>query len=269
MKMISHSTAGVVVVSLLWSAAARADDLATETPTVADTERATPVDTKDAAARGAFVLFTNPAGIGDARAHAVTIAGYDSVRSTGTFESATEVRVWGPLSLRAGAVYTNGDRTLRPSVGGRLQALREGRHGVDLAAGVFYRPEGLTEPEGEIESVVSVGRHLGSVYALGNLLYGQDPEGNERDCEVRVAALRPTGSRFLLGIDGRVRFDLGSNAATLARHNEATFDSYAGPLAGAQLGPVMVSAQGGPAVMRRNSATSYGAFAVLGVGSAF
>jgi hypothetical protein len=234
------------------------------------TDTATPpdVNSKDAATQGAFLMFTNHAGLGDARAHALTFGGYDSVRGTGTFEAATEVRVWGPMSLRAGAVYTNGNRTLRPSVGGRVQALREGRHGVDLAAGMFYRPEGLSEPEGEVESVVSAGKHLGSFYALGNLLYGQDPEGNERDGEVRLAVLRPTGARFLVGVDGRLRFDLGSNPATLAAHNEPTFDANVGPLFGARLGPIMLTAQGGAAALRRQQATSYGAFAVLGVGTA-
>jgi hypothetical protein len=271
MTTISRSIKALLIASLIWApgAARGAEPGDGERPDVTDVNQPAPrAGTNEAAATGGFLLFTNPAGLGDPRAHVVTIAGYDSARATGTFEAGTELRVWGPISLRAGAVYTNGDRVLRPSVGGRVQAFRETRHGADLAAGLFYRPEGLTEPEGEIESVVSVGKHLGRVYVLGNLLYGQDPEGNERDGEVRLAALRPAGGRFLLGVDSRARFDLGSNPATLAAHRESTFDVNVGPLVGGRLGTIMLTAQGGGAALRRDNTTSYGAFVVLGVGTA-
>jgi hypothetical protein len=136
--------------------------------------------TQSAAADGAFLPFSQVASFENQRAWVTGLTGYDSARHTGTFEGSTEVRLWGPISLRGGAVYTNGNQTLRPSFGARAQALHEDRHGVAGAIGVFYKPEGLTEPEGEIETVLSIGRHAGRTYFLGNLLYGQDPEGNER-----------------------------------------------------------------------------------------
>src|SRR5256885_842110 len=91
------------------------------------------------------------------------------------------------------------------------------RTSVDVSeapsTGISYRPEGLTEAEGEIEGVVSFGRHAGATYLLANLLYGQDPDGHERDGEVRAAALRPVGRSFVIGVDGRMRVDLGSDRA--------------------------------------------------------
>jgi len=221
------------------------------------------------ATKGAFLPFSQAASIESQRAYAVGLAGYDSAHHTGNFEAATEVRLWGPIAVRVGGVYTNGDRTLRPSYGGRIQFLRQGRQGVDAAFGVFYRPEGLTEPEGEVESVLSVGRRAGTAYLLGNLLYGQDPEGNERDGEVRLALLEPFGARFLVGLDSRLRFDLGSQAAKLAQHNEPTMDAVAGPTILALLGPIAVSAQGGGSTLRLQGHTSYGAFVMTGVGTAF
>jgi len=78
-------------------------------------------------------------------------------------------------------------------------------------------------------------------------LRGQDPEGNERVGEVRLALLEPFGACFLVGLDGRLRFDLGSQAAKLAQHNEPTMDAVAGPTILALLGPIAISAQGGAA----------------------
>jgi hypothetical protein len=230
-------------------------------------DAAAPNPTAQTAADGSFLPFTQAAAVDHQRAYAVGFGGYDTARHTGTFEAAAEVRLWGPIAIRGGAVYTNGDRVLRPSFGGRAQLLHEARHGVDGAVGVFYRPEGLTEPEGEIESVLSLGTHAGRTYLLGNLLYGQDPEGSERDGELRLAALRPIRSRFLVGLDGRLRFDLGSDPAKLAQHNEPTLDAALGPSVTALLGPIAVSLQGGGSAVRLPANTAYGVFAGIGIGT--
>jgi hypothetical protein len=226
--------------------------------------------TRATAGTGSFLSFSLAADVESSRAYAVGLGGYDTARNAGTFEASTEARLWGPLALRAGAVYSNEMRSLRPSVGARVQALRESRHGVDGAVGVLYRPEGLTEPEGEVETVLSVGRHAGAAYLLGNLVYGQDPEGNERDGEVRLAVLGPAGGRTLLGLDGRFRFDLGSQAAKLALHHEATLDVLVGPSATIFAGPIALLAHGGPSVVRFAGAPAqYGAFVMAGAGAAF
>lgn len=82
-----------------------------------------------------------------------------------------------------------------------------------------------------------------------------------------MAALRPLGSLLLLGLDGRFRFDLGSNAATLAAHHEATMDGRFGPIITTLLGPTALCLQGGGSTYRLQGATSYGAFAMVGVGT--
>jgi len=225
--------------------------------------------TATAASAGDFLAFSQPASVTGQRAFASGLAGYDGARRTADVEAMTEVRLWGPLTVRGGAVYTNANRTLRPSFGARVQVLEQGRAGVDAALGVFYRPEGLTEPEGEIESVVSVGRRVGRAYLLGNLLYGQDPEGRERDGEVRLAALRPLGARLLVGVDGRGRFDLGSDPSLLASHMEATWDGAVGPTATALVGPLALSVEMGASGQRLLQHTSLGLFVMTGVGAAF
>jgi hypothetical protein len=218
------------------------------------------------AAAGSFLAFTNPAALDRQSAYATGTAGYDSARGSGIYEAAAEVRLWGPVSLRGGAVYTQeGERRLRPSFGARVQALRESKHGVDGSFGVFYRPEGLTEPEGELEAVMAAGTHVGATYLLGNLVYGQDPEGNERDGELRLAALHPVASRVLLGLDSRLRFDLGTSAAK----REPTLDALVGPAATILAGPLAFLVHAGASAFRLDSHTATGVFVLGGLGTSF
>ena len=151
-------------------------------------------------------------------------------------------------SIRASA------RRPRPTIGGRVQLLRQERHGIDGSFSVFYRPEGFTEPEGEIESFVSLGRRFERISVFGNLVYGQDPEGNERDGEIRFASLYGVG-RWAVGIDSRLRFAIGTQRSAMAMA-EPKFDLLAGPVASATVGPVALFAQAGPSVLRVTNSTS-------------
>ena len=81
---------------------------------------------------------------------------------------------------------------------------------------------------------MSVGRRFGRYSVLGNLVYGQDPEGHERDGEIRAAALGALG-RWTLGLDSRFRFAIGSQQTAMARA-EPSFDLFGGPVAGAVVG---------------------------------
>jgi hypothetical protein len=111
---------------------------------------------------------------------------------------------------------------------------------------------------------------VGATYVLGNVAYGQDPDGNERDGELRFAAVRAAGTRVLAGLDSRLRLDLGSSAAKLALHREATLDVLVGPSAAVFVGPVALLAHaGGSAVRFQGANVQYGVFAMAGAGTAF
>jgi hypothetical protein len=257
--MILRRTLGSLVVLLVLAPAAWAqEDLSATRPTV----------TAGSAGTGAFLPFTLSPAIDRQAALGSAVGGYDGAHKAGVFEAAAEARLYGPLALRGGAVYSSAGDRLRPSLGARVQALRESRHGVDGAIGVAYRPEGLTELEGEIEAVLSLGAHLGLTYFTGNLAYGQDPEGKERDGEVRLAALHPLG-RFLVGGDARLRFDLGPEGSAAA-HKEPQLDAVVGPVASVVAGPVALLVQGGAsAVKLQGTSTSVGALVLAGVGASF
>jgi hypothetical protein len=226
-----------------------------------------PADIATAVREGGLLASTLAPRVGATAALAVGFGGYDGARAAPLGSATAEVRVWGPFALRGGAEYSSVRRSPRPSIGGRVQLLSQERHGIDGSLSVFYRPEGFTEPEGEIETFVALGRRFGRIAVLGNLVYGQDPEGNERDGELRFASLYGAG-RWTFGVDSRLRFAIGTQKSAMAQA-EPKFDLLAGPVAAAAVGPVAFFAQAGPSVLKVTSTTSAGVAALAGVGSVF
>jgi hypothetical protein len=228
-----------------------------------------PTPTERSVQAGSFLSLSHAATLDTQRAFATAVGGYDGGRSTALFEATAEVNLWGPIAVRVGSVLTTADERLRPSFGARVQVFQQGLHGLDGSAGLFYRPEGLTEPEGEIELILAAGRRLGPAYLLGNIAYGQDPEARERDGEVRLAALFAATSSLQLGLDSRLRFDLGSDAELRASKGEPKLDLLAGPCASLVVARFALLAHGGASVFRTTASTKYGAFVLGGLATAF
>jgi hypothetical protein len=247
------------------SAVARAQEHA-EAPD-AEVRNVPPPEITTAVREGALLPSTLTPRVGATAAVAFGFAGYDGARSAPLGGATAEVRVWGPFAIRGGAEYSDGRREARPTIGGRVQLLHQERHGVDGSVSVSYRPEGFTEPEGEIETFVSLGRRFERFSVLGNLVYGQDPEGNERDAELRFASLYAAG-RWSFGVDSRLRFALGTQKSAMALA-EPKFDLMAGPIATAVVGPIAFFGQAGPSVLKVTGSTSAGVAALGGVGSVF
>jgi len=228
---------------------------------------AAPPEVTTALREGALLPSTLAPRVGANGAVALGFAGYDGARSAPIGSAIAEVRVWGPFAVRGGVEYSSSRKEGRPTIGGRVQLLRQARNGIDGSVSVFYRPEGFSEPEGEIETFVSLGRRWDLVSVFGNLVYGQDPEGNERDGEVRFASLYGIG-RWAFGLDSRFRFAIGTQKGTNTAA-EPKFDLLAGPVASATVGPVAFFAMGGPSVLKVTNSISSGVAALGGVGSVF
>ena len=212
--------------------------------------------------------FSLPARVGTARAVAWGLGGYDAARRGPVADAAAEVQLWGPIALRGGATYSNDTDRMRPSAGVRVQLLRQPASGIDGAVSVFYKAEGFTEAEGEIETLLSVGHVFDDTAVLGNLVYGQDPEGNERDGELRASVIRRAG-RFGLGVDSRARAALGTQHGTAAI-KEPRYDATVAAVGSVTLGEIVLFAEAGPNVVRMpQAADRYGAIAFAGIGSAF
>jgi len=257
----------VVLVGSLLTVVARAagaEEAPQEAPDVV-VERAPSIDV--AAQAGLLLPLALTPRVGDVAAIGMGLGGYDSARRTGIATAAVEARIWGPIALRAGAAYSASRDGARPTVGARAQLLQQSAHGVDGALGVFYRPEGFTEPEGEIETFICVGRRWDRLSLIGNLVYGQDPEGNERDGEVRLGALYGK-QRWTFGVDSRMRFAIGAQRSAQAMA-EPKFDLLAGPIATVTVGPLALLAEAGPSILRVGGQTSVGVVAMAGIGAVF
>lgn len=217
---------------------------------------------------GSFLPQTLSTRIGSLQVYGYSSGGYDSSRKGPLVDSAVEARVWGPFALRFQATYSNDTGRMRPSVAGRVQVLRQEQHGVDGALTVFYKAEGFTETEGEIETFASVGRRFRQLTVVGDLVYGQDPDGNERDGEVRAAAFHQH-KWLMYGVDSRLRFAIGPQHGAAATR-EPIFDFLGGPVVMAATGMGAVFAQLGPSAFELNhSAMRLGVAALAGLGAAF
>ena len=217
---------------------------------------------------GSFLPETLSARIGSTKLFAYGSGGYDSSRGGPLIDSAVEASVWGPFALRFQAVYGNNTDKMRPSIAGRVQLLRQERQGLDGALTVFFKTEGFTETEGELEVFASLGRRFEQLSLIGNLVYGQDPEGNERDGEVHAAAFRQH-KWLMYGIDSRVRFAIGMQHGHAAT-TEPVFDFMAGPIATAATGMGALFAQVGPSAFQLdNGPTHVGVAALAGLGAAY
>lgn len=205
--------------------------------------------TANAAQAGMFLPLTEAPRTDTQRAFGTALGGYEGARESGQLEGRAEVTVYGPIAVRAGVVYTGATEQLRPSVGARVQALSQDDQGLDLSIGVFYKPEGFTEGEGEIEGVIALGRRFGQVGLFADLVYGQDPEGRERDGELRLAGLYAATARLQLGLDSRMRFDLGTEDEKLEEEGGAEYDLVAGPLVSYTLGPIALGVLAGVSVV--------------------
>jgi hypothetical protein len=146
----------------------------------------------------------------------------------------------------------------------RAQALQQERAGIDLGFGAYYKPEGFTEAEGEIELVAAFGRRFGRLATFANLVYGQDLEATERDGELRLAALYSVSSSVQAGFDSRLRVDLGEGEEEHRTEGAAEYDLLVGPTASLAVGPLATILQAGLSVLGTEPAQP-GAFVQLGL----
>ncbi len=116
-----------------------------------------------------------------------------------------EATVLPRVSVFASAQYGGPVSDARPSLGVGCQLLDPRTSATGARLTVAYKPEGFTEPEGEIESVVIASRMIRGDALRALVAYGQDPEGRESDAEVGASFLHRATPNMLIGLTSRFR----------------------------------------------------------------
>jgi hypothetical protein len=155
---------------------------------------------------------------------AVTIsAGWSGAGSRLLGGAILEAALASRISVIAGAELAQSGTHARPTAGVAFQLADPRVAPVGARVSIVYKPEGLTEPEGEVEGAVVLSRRLAGGLASLAVTYGQDPEGRERDGELAGSFLAPVGPRFAVGATGRGRHAIGTPGP-----GEPTWDTLGG-----------------------------------------
>jgi hypothetical protein len=188
--------------------------------------------------------------------------GYDGARKAGVVDVAAEMHVWGPIYVRGGGSYVSSSNTLKPLAGALVRVFDT--PSLAGSAGLFYKPEGLTEPEGEIEGLFALTGRAGATTITGNIVYGQDAEASESDAELRLGATVRASDHWLVGADSRLRLAINQKAGKV----EPDYDLVAGPVATLVLREVAVTAEAGVSLVKVGTVTS-GPILLLGMARVF
>ena len=227
---MKHTALSTVLPSLLVPALAVADEVAPPRAPDADT-----------AAR--YTLPMQPAELARGPTGRLTV-GWDGARDHALVEGTAAAPIHPRVTITA-LVQRRVDDRVAPGVGVEVVVVPPSGSSLAVSAGLRYRPEGFDEPEGEVEATLAVGVRTGAATLVANLAYGQDPEGNERDAELAVGAIRTVAEIWQVGATARVRDGLGTTAELGADR-----DGFATAFAGARFaGHAAVAVGAGVAIV--------------------
>ena len=228
--------------------------------------------TADAAAHaaesGAFLASALAARSDGRRGLVSILGGYDQVRHGGVYDATAEAQLLGPLSLRAGASYDGPGTSSSPHLELRLDTLRQGSHGIDLAIAGGYTGASFNDVPAAVLKV-ALGRSVGASYLLANLTYEHGLEDGERAGELRLAALYPVGHGAHVGLDSRFQVDLERGGHDPA--GETEWEWRSGMVASYAWDRFVLTGSGGVSALRLHgtATTALGPAVMAGLGTVF
>jgi hypothetical protein len=227
------------------------------------------VTAERSAALGAFSTWTMTARTDMQHAVVRAMGGYDGANEGARFESSAEAQILQRVALRASASTSPATDGLGLRFEGKVDALRQEEHGVDLAVAGGYEQHGFNEVSAAV-GTVAVGRTLGRLLLLGNLGYARGiAQTEEHYGSAGVAALYRVAEPLQLGLDSRFRIDLERDDDEPPGERE--WELEAGPKVTLTAGSFAVT--GGTGVvanrLRLVPGTNMGALGYVGVGAAF
>jgi hypothetical protein len=126
------------------------------------------------------------------------LSGFDSAGKSGLFRGEAEARLKGPFGLRVGASYDGiGDAKTRPFVGGYLDVLKQGQHGINLSLHGRFESASFNVVPG-VAAGFGLSRNFGGSLLLFSAEYGQGLQSDERTTEVGATAYAVLARRFSL-----------------------------------------------------------------------
>jgi len=219
------------------------DDVDGETP---------PSSSAQTAATGAFLPSALSASSEGRRGLVSLSGGYDNARRGGIYDTTAEAQITGPVSLIAGASYDGPGTDAAPHFELRVDALKQRKHGVDLAFSGGYSDVGFnTVPA--VVTKLAIGRSVGPTYLLANLGYQRGLEEGEHAGELRVAALYPVTAAVHVGLDSRFQIDLERDDDEPS--GETDWESRTGVVAGYTWNRLLFSAAAGVTSLRLRDGT--------------
>ena len=136
-----------------------------------------------------------------------TEAGYDGAQQRTDATALVEAAIISRLGVFAAVTY--GEETTgasRPAIGAAYQFTDPRTAAVGTRLSVAYKPEGFSEPEGEIETIGMFSHFVGRDLSRAFVAYGRDPDGHESDVEVGAGYLHPMADLFVVGVTTRYRY---------------------------------------------------------------
>lgn len=147
----------------------------------------------------------------------------------------------GPLAAMASAVYEGG--ALAPSLALRWQLMAQEKWGVNLATSLRYKAVGFDPKGSELELGAALGRQIGALSLVGNLVVGHGfAELEAADVELHSSALWSFSARVTAGIDARGRSEIEPDKIEV---NGLAWDVLAGPTVAVAVGPMRLQAIAG------------------------
>jgi hypothetical protein len=234
--------------------------------------------TREAAAAGAFLPWTQTPISSAYRATLQVNTHYDSVRGGPGSLARAELVLLAPrpragvgLSVLAGGGYGNPsiDAPSRSSMsaGLKLQVLSQQQLGFDLALAESFVSSGFNLLPAALSELL-VARRSGRLSLLFNVGYGQSVRDDDRFGVVRGALTSRVVGELRVGADAKVMVDLERDADEPA--HEPQFDATGSALVSYASEHVLVSAHAGPVLVRHrfDAATHLGALLGVSLGSA-